>query len=470
MARPFQTDLVKQQERNLGGWWLVVRCLSRCFGGGEGCAGAAHPGDWSALDRGENGLAQGGGAVGDGDPGGFHRLDLVVSAALATGDDGARMAHAAARRRGAPGDEARGGFPAALLALGGEEFGGVFLGGAADFADHDDRLGLVIVEEPFQHVDMLGPLDRVAADADAGGLAKAHIGGLLDRLVGERARARHDADLATLVDMAGHDADLAGVRRDDAGAVGADQLGVRGFQRALDAHHVQNRDTFGDADDHFHLGVDRLEDRVGGEGRRDIDHRRVRAGLVPGLVDRVEDRQVKMRLAALAGGHAADHLGAIGDRLFGVESALRAGEALTDHLGVFVDEDCHLGVLLWKFRERRAADARPGGQPLTAFTIFSAPSLRSSAPITSRPEDEMISLPFSTFVPSRRTTSGTLSPTSFTAAITPSAITSQRMIPPKMLTRMPLTCGSEVMILNASVTFSLVAPPPTSRKLAGSAP
>ena len=29
---------------------------------------------------------------------------------------------------------------------------------------------------------------------------------------------------------------------------------------------------------------------------------------------------------------------------------------------------------------------------------------------------------------------------------------------------------SEVMILNASVTFSLVAPPPTSRKLAGSAP
>ena len=46
-------------------------------------------------------------------------------------------------------------------------------------------------------------------------------------------------------------------------------------------------------------------------------------------------------------------------------------------------------------------------------------------------------MPSSTLVPSRRTTSGTLRPTSLTAATTPSAMTSQRMMPPKMLTRMP---------------------------------
>ena len=44
------------------------------------------------------------------------------------------------------------------------------------------------------------------------------------------------------------------------------------------------------------------------------------------------------------------------------------------------------------------------------------------------------------------------------------------MMPPKMLTRMPFTFGSEVMILNAAVTFSVVAPPPTSRKFAGAMP
>ncbi len=89
------------------------------------------------------------------------------------------------------------------------------------------EVGLVIGQEPFQHVDMLGALDRVAADADAGRLAEAHVGGLLHRLVGQRARARHHADRAALVDMAGHDADLAGVGRDDAGAVRADQDRLR---------------------------------------------------------------------------------------------------------------------------------------------------------------------------------------------------------------------------------------------------
>ena len=82
----------------------------------------------------------------------------------------------------------------------------------------------------------------------------------------------------------------------------------------------------------------------------------------------------------------------------------------------------------------------------------------------------MISLPSSTLVPSSRTTSGTRRPTSFTASTTPAAITSHFMMPPKMLTRMPFTFGSEVMILNAAATFSLLAPPPTSRKLAGASP
>ncbi len=85
--------------------------------------------------------------------------------------------------------------------------------------------------------------------------------------------------------------------------------------------------------------------------------------------------------------------------------------------------------------------------------------------------------PASTFVPSRRTTSGTLKPIepsgflNFVAALMmPCAITSHRMMPPKMLTSTPLTLGSDRMIPKASVTASSVAPPPTSRKFAGSPP
>src|ERR1700722_206228 len=108
--------------------------------------------------------------------------------------------------------------------------------------------------------------------------------------------------------------------------------------------------------------------------------------------------------------------------------------------------------------------------PLTALTIFCAASSRLSAGNTLRPLALMIFLPASTLVPSRRTTSGTLRPTSFTAATTPSAMTSHFMMPPKMLTRMPFTLGSAAMILKAAATFSLLALPPTSRKLAGAMP
>ena len=46
------------------------------------------------------------GEFGDRDARRAHRLDLVLGGALAAGDDGAGMAHAAARRRRAAGDEA----------------------------------------------------------------------------------------------------------------------------------------------------------------------------------------------------------------------------------------------------------------------------------------------------------------------------------------------------------------------------
>jgi hypothetical protein len=119
------------------------------------------------------------------------------------------MAHALARRRGGAGDEA----DHRLLDVLADELAGFFLGAAADLADHDDALGARIVLEQPQAVDEVEALDRIAADADAGRLAHAGAGHLPDRLVGQRAAARDDADLARLVDVGRHDADLAAAPR-----------------------------------------------------------------------------------------------------------------------------------------------------------------------------------------------------------------------------------------------------------------
>ena len=106
----------------------------------------------------------------------------------------------------------------------------------------------------------------------------------------------------------------------------------------------------------------------------------------------------------------------------------------------------------------------------TALTTFSAASSRSSAEVMARPELFKISLPFSTLVPSQADNEGDgqsnllhRGDDAFGDDVTTHDAAED-------VHQNAFTPGSEVMILNASVTFSFVAPPPTSRKFAGSAP
>src|SRR5690606_18353534 len=93
------------------------------------------PPTW-ALQRGLHGGANVRGCGCHRDARSLERLDLVLGFALAAGDDGAGVAHATSRGRGAPGDEARHG----LLDVLADELCGLFFGRAADLTDHDDAL------------------------------------------------------------------------------------------------------------------------------------------------------------------------------------------------------------------------------------------------------------------------------------------------------------------------------------------
>mmetsp|Transcript_54085 Transcript_54085/g.93122 ORF Transcript_54085/g.93122 Transcript_54085/m.93122 type:complete len:237 (+) Transcript_54085:457-1167(+) len=215
---------------------------------------------------------------------------------------------------------------------------GFLLGGPANLADHDDALGLRVVREALQAVDEVGAVERVAPDAHARGLPQPHVRGLLHRLVREGARATDDADLAGKVDVARHDPDLALPRLDDARAVGANQAGRRLLvQVPLHLHHVLLRDPLCDGHDQRDLGLDGVDDGVGAERRRDVDHRRVGLHRAHGLVDRVENRKAEMRCAPLLGRHAANHVCAIRDGLLAVKSTLLASESLANDFGVLIN-------------------------------------------------------------------------------------------------------------------------------------
>ena len=194
-----------------------------------------------------------------------------------------------------------------------------------------------------KQVDEVRADDRVAAEADARRLAQPRLLSLPDGFVGERAAAAHDADLARLVDVARHDADLALAGRDDAGAVRADQDGVAAPDQLIDADHVEHRHAFGDGARSLRCRrrrASRIASAANGGGHE--DHRGVRAG----LLDRF-DRRCRRRAApstvspAFARRDAADHLRAVFLAALGVKRARLAGDALADDAGLFIDEDAH---------------------------------------------------------------------------------------------------------------------------------
>ena len=73
----------------------------------------------------------------------------------------------------------------------------------------------------------------------------------------------------------------------------------------------------------------------------------------------------------------------------------------------------------------------------------------------------------SIFVPCNLATIGVRKFMLSTTLINPCAIASHLTIPPKMFTKIAVTFGSDVIRSNACLIACGVAPPPTSRKLAG---
>src|SRR5207253_8931383 len=162
-----------------------------------------------------------------------------------------RMAHALAWRRRDARDEADHRF----FHVGFDPPRACLLGIAADLTDHDHRIGVGVLVEHLHDIDMLQSVDRLAADAYASRLTQPALHQLTHRFVGQRPRARNDSDASLLVYVAGHDADLDFIRRDDPWTVGADEECMFALHAVTRANHVAHRDAFGNADDQIEIRI-----------------------------------------------------------------------------------------------------------------------------------------------------------------------------------------------------------------------
>ena len=112
-------------------------------------------------------------------PGGFHGSHFRFRGIRPARNHRPGMAHAPPRRRRGASDEAH----HRLIRLAGGEilplqvFGGQDFGLPTNLANHDDGFGIGVGQEHLQHFDEIHALHRVAANANAAGLAKPGGGG-----------------------------------------------------------------------------------------------------------------------------------------------------------------------------------------------------------------------------------------------------------------------------------------------------
>src|SRR6516162_3525805 len=380
------------------------------------------------------------------------------------GHDGARVAHRLAFRSGESRDIA----DDRLGHVGLDVVGRTLLGVTADLTDHHDDLGVGILLEALDGVDVGGADDRVPTDADRCG--EPEIAQFVHHLVRQRARLGHQPDGTGSGDVGGGDADQRLTRGDDAWTVRSDDAGLAALVQVVRPGicAVLHRNSLGDDHQQRDLGVDGLDDIVLGELRRHKDDRHVGAGLLHGLCDAAEHRQlddpaalvlVRDRGARLARVHTADDLGARLEHSGGVHGGLAASDALDDDLVVFVQEDSH-GVMF-------LSQALASSAALSAASSIVGTNVTRGWLASAR-----IRRPSSTLLPSRRTTSGLLAsaPRISSALTIPVATASHEVMPPNTLTNTLLTCASPRTTSNPAAITCAEAPPPMSRKLAGLTP
>ena len=161
--------------------------------------------------------------------------------------------------------------------------------------------------------------------------------------------------------------------------------------------HIQNRNTFRDTDDKIKFRINRFHNRISSEWSRYIDNRCIRACCFYSFCNCIEYRYTpSTSCSAFARCYSADNLRAVFKHLFCMEKTCCTCNTLSNHFRIFINKYAHV--------------CSPLPIILQVITIFCAPSAIDSAAVIFKPDSFKIFLPSSTFVPSRRTTSGTSRP------------------------------------------------------------
>mmetsp|Transcript_641 Transcript_641/g.1521 ORF Transcript_641/g.1521 Transcript_641/m.1521 type:complete len:273 (-) Transcript_641:133-951(-) len=219
-----------------------------------------------------------------------------------------------------------------------QPFGSFFLGTATNFTNHDNSLCLRIISKSLQAINKIGTIERISTNSYARGLSEASHGCLVNSLVRQGSTSRYHTNLSGLVNVSGHDSNLAFTRLDDSGAVWTDQSGRRLLSKGVfDSSHILLRNTFSDCNHQWDLGFDRIHDCLSAKRGGDVNDRRIWFDGLFCFHDRIKDGEAEVFLPALFGGYSTHHIRSIFYCLGGVKRSLLSGKALTNNFCVLID-------------------------------------------------------------------------------------------------------------------------------------
>ena len=121
------------------------------------------------------------------------------------------------------------------------------------------------------------------------------------------------------MNMARHDSDFAFAGTDNSGTVWTNQSGSFVVKIFPHLHHIERRNAFGNANHYRNACVSSFHDRIGGECRRHVDHRRVGTCLLNRVGDGVEYRNAFMRSPTFAGRDTANNIRSVLNHLFSMK-------------------------------------------------------------------------------------------------------------------------------------------------------
>jgi len=148
------------------------------------------------------------------------------------------------------------------------------------------------------------------------------------------------------VNVTWHDTDLALAWLNYTWAIWPDKSSfILRFHYAFNLDHVESWDSFGDADNEVHLGLNSFEDGVSCKWWRNVDDRGLSICSSLGFGDVCENWETQVLSSGLSLVDTSNNSCSILDRLLCVESTVFTRHALNEDLGVLVDEDVWHGLL-----------------------------------------------------------------------------------------------------------------------------